>query len=191
MSLTKSLSIPAILAALAVSVASSPVARADEDGHRGAMQMAQGAPATMTPGQGMQGQRGPREADDRGSRRERMMQRMAERRVQLLDTDGDGKISVVEIAAEEKRLFAAADVNSDGKLSAEEFRRRGRWFVRLGTMSFFDMLDANGDGQLSAEELTAPSERWFKRYDADKNGTIDNSEYVRSRDRGRAGAGGR
>ena len=190
MSLKKNLSISMILGALAASSALVPAAFADEnERHHGAMQMAQAAgPGTMTPGQGMRGERGPRTAGtDRDSRRaarhESRMTHMAERRIQLLDTDGDGKISVAEIVAEEKRLFAAADVNGDGKLSADEFRRRGRWFVRLGTMSFFDMLDADGDGQISATELTGPSERWFKRYDADKNGTIDTKEYVDSRAR--------
>jgi Ca2+-binding EF-hand superfamily protein len=153
----------------------------------GPMMLAQGGPGS---GSGpMMQQGGPRRGDaaTRESRRESRMKRMAERRIQLLDTNGDGKISAEEIAAEEKRLFAAADVNGDGKLSPEEFRRRGRWFIGLGTTSFFDMLDADGDGNVSAAELTGPSERWFKRHDADKNGTIDTEEYVKARGHGARG----
>jgi hypothetical protein len=195
MSQNKSLTVSLFAAMLMVpALSAAPVLADEEGGHRAMTQMAQGGPGMggqsmggqggRGPGQMMQGERGPQAGGDRASRRERWMQHMAERRIELLDTDKDGKISATEIVAEQKRLFAAADVNGDGKLSAEEFRRRGRWFVRLGTMSFFDMLDADGDGQLSATELTGPSERWFKRYDADKNGTIDINEYVRSREHG-------
>ncbi|MFM2129306.1 MAG: hypothetical protein RL477_852 [Pseudomonadota bacterium] len=189
MSLAKSLAVPAILAALAASAVPVSTVRADEESHSGGMQMAQGGPGSGGPGQMMQGERGPRAEGDRAQRREQAMKRMADRRIQFLDANKDGKISAAEIAAEEKRLFAAADVNGDGKLSVEEFRRRGQWFVRMGTSSFFDLLDANGDGQISAEEMTGPSARWFKRHDADKNGTIDADEYVRARESGR-GAGG-
>lgn len=188
MSFTKTFAVPAVLAALAVSAATVSVARADEEDHRGSMQMAQGGPGSGGPGQMMQGERGPRAEGDRSQRREQMMKRMAERRIQFLDTNKDGKISAAEIAAEEKRLFAAADIDGDGKLSVEEFRRRGQWFVRMGTSSFFDMLDANGDGQISVEEMTGPSTRWLKRHDSDKNGSIDADEYVKAREAGR-GAG--
>ena len=43
----------------------------------------------------------------------------------LLDTDGDGKISLTKIRAEQARLIATADLDGDGKLSVHEFRRRG------------------------------------------------------------------
>lgn len=181
-------------AVAAVAVASA-AAFAEEDHERGLGPHGVMMPAPMMLAQGGPGMGSGHEAkdrDDRGrgdreSRRDRRFRHYAERRMQLLDTNGDGKISVAEIVAEEKRLFAAADVNGDGKLSPEEFRRRGRWFISLGTTSFFDMMDANGDQSLSVQELTAPSERWFKRYDTDKSGTIDANEYIEQRTRGRHG----
>lgn len=179
----------AFTSALAVAVMAAAVpALAAEGGvgsAHGPVMMAQAGPGgsdSGAKGHAAKGS-GDRNADLR-SRHETRMKRFAERRIRLLDTDGDGKISVAEITAEEKRLFAAADVNGDGKLSDEEFRRRGRWFVELGTTSFFDMMDADGDGHLSVQELTGPSERWFKRYDVDTSGTIEADEYVRSRTRG-------
>ena len=94
------------------------------------------------------------------------------RTLQVLDVDQDGKVTMDEIAAEQKRLIGAADLDGDGKLSVEEFRRRGRWFQRLHTTTLFDLLDANGDQTLSAEEIANPSARWFKRYDKNADGGI-------------------
>ena len=90
----------------------------------------------------------------------------------LLDTDGDGKISLAEIRAEQARLIAAADLNGDGKLSVDEFRRRGWWFQKLQTTTLFDLMDADGDQSLSPEEIANPSARWFKRYDKDTDGGV-------------------
>ena len=108
----------------------------------------------------------------------------AERFVELYDTNKDGKVSVEEIAAEHRRLFGAADVDTNGQLSADEFRRRGHLFQMVGATSLFDMLDANSDGQLSVDELVAPSRRWFKRYDANNDGAMEATE-VPSRGRRR------
>jgi hypothetical protein len=36
----------------------------------------------------------------------------------LLDTNGDGSVSLDEIKAEQSRLIGAADLNGDGKLSS-------------------------------------------------------------------------
>ena len=96
----------------------------------------------------------------------------AERFVELLDTDGDGKVGLAEILAEHGRLFAAADIDSDGSLSVDEFRRRGRLFQSLGTATLFDMMDTDGDHTLSADEINQPSRRWFSRYDLDGDGSM-------------------
>lgn len=174
--------------ALAAALAAGPALAAQGHGpahersSHGPMMMAQAGPEG-----GPAMRRGAPPSAETRARHEERMKRFAERRVSLLDTDGDGKISADEIRAEIKRLFAAADVNGDGKLSVEEFRRRGHWFLQLGTMSFFDMLDSNGDQHLTVEDLVAPSERWFKRHDVDNTGTIDAEEYVQSRTRGHHG----
>jgi len=96
----------------------------------------------------------------------------AARFVELLDIDGNGTVSLGEILAEHGRLFAAADLDGDGALSVEEFRRRGRLFQSLGTATLFDMLDSNGDQTLSSEEINQPSRRWFSRYDLDADGAM-------------------
>lgn len=103
--------------------------------------------------------------------------------MQLLDTDGDGKVSLAEITAEQGRLIGAADVDGDGKLSIDEFRRRGRLFQALGTTTLFDLIDVDGDRSLTAEELAKPSERWFSRTDANADGLLDPEEFPSRRHR--------
>ena len=99
-------------------------------------------------------------------------ERQTPRTFTILDVDGNDKVTLDEIAAEQKRLIAASDLDGDGKLSVMEFRRRGWWFQRLRTTTLFDLMDANGDLSLTADEIAAPSARWFKRYDADADGNI-------------------
>lgn len=105
--------------------------------------------------------------------------------LRILDTDQNGKVTIEEITAEQKRLIGAADLDGDGKLSVDEFRRRGRWFQRLHTTTLFDLLDVNGDQVLSAEEIANPSIRWFKRYDKNGDGNIAADEVPQLNDSGR------
>ena len=114
--------------------------------------------------------------------------RATERFMALLDPDGDGRVAIAEIAAEQGRLFTAVDVDGDGKLSVDEFRRRGRLLQSIGATTLFDMLDTNGDAQLSAAELNAPSQRWVARYDADGDAAL-NADEVRATRQGRFGHG--
>ena len=101
--------------------------------------------------------------------------------VRFLDTNGDGKVSLAEINAEQKRLIAASDVNGDGKLSVDEFRRRGRLFMRLHATTLFDLMDANGDKELTEDEITKPSARWFARYDENGDGSLVSDELPQRR----------
>ena len=64
---------------------------------------------------------------------------------------------------------------------ADEFRRRGTFFIRLGTTTFFDLIDANGDQQISQDELNQPMERWFVRKDSNNDGNIDAEEFSQGR----------
>lgn len=106
--------------------------------------------------------------------------------IELFDTNKDGKASTDEIIAEHARLFGASDIDKDGSLSVDEFRRRGRLLQSLGTTTLFDMLDANGDGKISQAELDAPTKRWVARYDANKDGAM-NADELPGRDRGPGG----
>ena len=113
-----------------------------------------------------QERRGPHEHADR----------LVERFIDLFDTDQSGTVSLDEITAEEGRLFVATDVDGDGALSVDEFRRRGHLFQQLRATTLFDMMDINGDLVLSQDEITAPSARWFGRYDLNGDGAMDAEE---------------
>lgn len=116
--------------------------------------------------------------------------RQAERLARHFDTNEDGKVTLKEITAYQKRLMGAVDVNGDGTLSDKEFRRGARVFRLFSTTTFFDLLDTNGDRKLSADEVTGPSTRWFTRYDANKNGVMESGELPeRRRGRGRRRGG--
>ena len=107
--------------------------------------------------------------------------RFSARQLAILDTNGDGVVSQEEIAGEHGRLLGAAYIDGDGQLSADEFRRRGTFFIRLGTTTFFDLIDANGDQQISEDELNQPMGRWFARKDTNSDGNIDAEEFSQGR----------
>ncbi|MEE8516519.1 MAG: hypothetical protein V3T02_07775 [Alphaproteobacteria bacterium] len=115
--------------------------------------------------------------------------RQAERLVRRFDTNEDGKVTLKEITAYQKRLMSAVDVNGDGTLSDKEFRRGARMIRRFSTTTMFDLLDTNGDRKLSADEVTGPTTRWFTRYDANANGVMEAGELPERR-RGRGGRRG-
>ncbi len=134
---------------------------------------------------------GPGGAQMGGPGGEIMHNRKADRLARHFDINEDGKVTLREITAYQKRLMGAVDVNADGSLSDKEFRRGARVFRLFSTTTLFDLLDTNGDRKLSRNEITGPSTRWFTRYDANKNGVMEASELPQSRrSRGRRGRRG-
>ena len=97
-----------------------------------------------------------------------------------------GSLAALLISAPAHAQSTGKMMNGDGKLSVDEFRRRGRWFQKLQTTTLFDLMDADGDQSLTAEEIANPSARWFKRYDKDADGGVTGEEvpYFNRRGRG-------
>lgn len=166
------------LAALLIAFGAATVASAQQG------QMQRGGPmgpqGAMPHERGMGGPgMGP---EDRAARRQ---ERRAQRFIEFYDTNGDGKATLDEIVADQARLFGAIDVDGDKTLSVAEVKRRGRLLRMRRTTTLFDLLDANGDGKLTADEVSAPTRRWFKRYDTNANGVMEADELPQHRWRGR------
>lgn len=100
----------------------------------------------------------------------------AVRFMQLFDIDGNGKVTAEEIASDQNRLFRALDIDADSALSVEEVSRRGYILQIWRVTTMFDLMDVNGDRQLTVEEITAPMKRWFSRYDANSDGSMEAAE---------------
>lgn len=105
-----------------------------------------------------------------------------------LDTNGDGALTMEELAAAGAARFATADTDGDGLLSAAELtaqateRAEGRAAEAVARM--LEHLDENGDGNISQDELPDRgdrAERMFERADANDDGTVTQEEFQEAR----------
>lgn len=107
--------------------------------------------------------------EPRGPRAEKMMEH--------LDTNKDGKISREEFeAGRPDGKFADFDKDGDGALSKEEYQ--AMFMARAQKMAdrTFDRLDANKDGKIDASERQAHQDAMFKRLDKNGDGVITADE---------------
>ena len=108
----------------------------------------------------------------------------------MLDTDGNGAVTALEITAKAMMHFAEQDTNDDGFLDAAEILAAGqaRHPDRAGDENgeraehminrLFEHKDANQDGLLSPEEMRPDrAEGRFERTDTDENGEISQAEF--------------
>lgn len=72
---------------------------------------------------------------------------ITEQDLQLLDLNGDGAVSRLEMESFSTRLFKALDANANGGLNVDEA-------TRMISLDQFRLLDKNGNGSLSAAEFT-------------------------------------
>jgi len=107
-----------------------------------------------------------------------------------LDGDRNGRVSLAEVMAYATKQSAAAqpfriadvDLDGDGKLTQEEFRKAGiTGFETLGTVDARD-LDFTGDGYVSRQDLDEYFARKhreaFARADADHDASLSPSEFA-------------
>jgi Ca2+-binding EF-hand superfamily protein len=127
-------------------------------------------------------------ADERGSRGERIVDR--------LDTDGDHLVSLSEFKAPEDNMLKQADLNGDGKVTLEEMQkhRDARMQEREARMQdmmkeresrmdeMFKSMDTDGDGAVTVDEARAAA---FHRMDKNGDGFLSADEFRRPhRERG-------
>ena len=105
-------------------------------------------------------------------RKRRSPRHLARKFVWFYDLNGDKKVSLKEILADQSLIFSALDTNGDKSLTAKEMRRRFRSLRLFRITSRFDILDWNGDQKLSLAEMLSPSQRWFNRLDVNNDGII-------------------
>ncbi|MDT8854098.1 EF-hand domain-containing protein [Paracoccaceae bacterium Fryx2] len=101
---------------------------------------------------------------------------------EMLDADKDGKITPAELNAERAARVAKADANGDGKMSVEELAamelERMTAMATARAQGMVARMDSDGDGLLSAAELAAGPSRTpiFAHVDTDGDGAISQAE---------------
>jgi Ca2+-binding EF-hand superfamily protein len=101
---------------------------------------------------------------------------------QMMDSNGDGKLSSDEHAAGVRKMFDMMDANKDGKVTAAEMdaahERMGKK-AHTGEMSSTEkirMMDTDNDGVLTADEHAAGAKMMFDKMDTNKDGFLSKSE---------------
>lgn len=99
------------------------------------------------------------------------------------DANGDGKVTLDEAKAGQKRLLERADANRDGKVGLEELEALPeRMADRL------DRMDADDDREITRAEIEAAAVERFNRRDANKDGVLTGDEMRMPRRGDRAGS---
>jgi Ca2+-binding EF-hand superfamily protein len=100
-----------------------------------------------------------------------------------IDTDGDGIVTLLEW----NEFFQSRDLNKDGKITPDEFRREAPQVLDKPDYikereALFEKLDADKSGAISRSEWPA-NDRSFRRIDGDGNGSLNKEEFLSSNGR--------
>jgi len=109
-------------------------------------------------------------------------------RMSQLDSNKDGKVTLVELTQSKQSWLREVDANKDGVATRAELDARFAAGHAERMTKRFDSKDTNKDGRLTREESHLP-ERWFSRADANKDGSVTREELAQH-PRGKAGAPG-
>jgi Ca2+-binding EF-hand superfamily protein len=112
---------------------------------------------------------------------------------EILDRNGDGKLSREEQRENAREMFEAMDANKDGSVTAAELEtahqqisgRQGQKDQkdRMSVAEMIAVIDTNDDGKISAEEHEAGAKRMFEMLDMDKDGAVTSAEMTASHKR--------
>ena len=96
------------------------------------------------------------------------------------DTNEDHLLSLDEVIEKQKKDFARADADGDGKIDSRELMRAVAKLLKppipAQILKRFKAADANGDGKLSRDEAPDRIKERFDRIDANADGLIDLDE---------------
>ena len=114
--------------------------------------------------------------------------------IATFDSDGDGRVSKMELEAGVKRSFEAIDTAKAGTLGYIGFADWAERYLgdRNALPSPFET-DSDGDNRISLTELQAKLASFFTRFDRDKDGAVTRAELltIRARAYGEDGPGNR
>ncbi len=91
---------------------------------------------------------------------------------QLMDRDGDGRVTELELSEFRTRRFAEFDANSDAVIDRGEFIVGVQAQAGQRAERRFDGMDTDGDGRLTDEEWGVRATRRFARLDTDGDGAV-------------------
>ena len=96
------------------------------------------------------------------------------------DTNGDLTVSADEIEAGITREFDRADTNHDGRIEPIEYQAWQNAVLGGGQMGPYRLdFDRNVDNVITREEFATEIHARVRDYDADENGSLSRSEFVR------------
>lgn len=130
----------------------------------------------------------------------------AQRMIERLDTDNDGKVSLDEFKVQASTAFKTFDADGNGEVSKEELKARRQAFREArkawrdakadsekaeardamkaagpgmlhGAGRMFERADTDKNGTLNEAEATAAAETIFKRRDKNSDGFIETAEF--------------
>lgn len=94
-----------------------------------------------------------------------------------------GGMTLVQFVGRQSERIMAADTDGDGKLSTSEFAAQAR-AGKIDPSRLFDRMDTNHDGFLDKNEIRTALARRFERLDANHDGVVMPDERMAMRQRG-------
>jgi Ca2+-binding EF-hand superfamily protein len=111
-----------------------------------------------------------------------------EQRINRLDTDENGKVTLAELTTARESWLAKADTNKDGAVTQAEIDATRESAHKERVDKVLEHKDADKDGRLTKAEAQMP-ERWFAKVDANNDGVLSKEELAAGpRRAGKAGA---
>jgi Ca2+-binding EF-hand superfamily protein len=114
---------------------------------------------------------------------------------QMMDKNGDGKISAEEHEEGAEEMFKKMDANGDGKVTIvemdtahEKMMGKAGGKPRMTSSEKIKVIDTNKDGVVSEDEFEESSKVMFEKLDTNKDGYVTKAELKAGHDKMMKGA---
>lgn len=101
-------------------------------------------------------------------------------KMNMMDTNKDGKIDAQEHASGAGNMFTSMDTNKDGKVDVKEMEamkmHKGKDHYKMSAKDKIAKMDTNGDGMLDSTEHTSGASKMFTEMDTNQDGSVDVAE---------------